>query len=718
MKKNILSLILILFAFAGAKAGDIETIKKNYSQLILAENRSEKELISVLVTDPKETYYSDQMVVELMDRYPIQKAEVSALLDKLQANGTWSDIDYTDKNRSGWQPKRHVERILLLAKAYRMQNSGYYNSTEVEAAIHRAFTYWFDARLISPNWWYTEIGIPKAMGAIMVIFEDKLNRQEKENILKYMKNSKFRMTGQNKVWLAGNVLVRALMQGNMEQVKAARDTIFSEITVGNVEGIKADNSFHQHGAQLQFGNYGAAYIASMGLWSQVLAGTSLALEQSQLDILSRLIDQGYRRTLWKGYMDVNALGRQFFRQAQRHKALSVGFTASMLMDADKPNSTKYRELLDENFYKLSQPAGMTGLYHFWMSDYTVQRRPGWMASVRMSSPRIIGAEALNGDNLKGYYLADGALYVYVDGNEYHNIFPVWDWQKLPGVTAYATTQPLKQLQIKGYHNKSTFVGNVNNGKTGLTSMLLDRDGLRAHKSWIFADDYILCLGAGIRADSGVVVTTSIDQRIKTADLLQLKNNRWLKTTSEDFRKTSDLRFFHDKTGYVIMNVEKGRAVTEKRTGAWKEVMNMYPADFTETKDVMSLWIDHGKDPRNGTYQYLILPASTTSKVKQFDTRPIKVLSNTSKQQAVTIGSTTYVAAYPLADIMVVEGIRFQSTNTGLFMIEEEANRTKVTVVDPTQSQTHMDVTLNGQKQTVQLPGGEEKGTPVIIYFSK
>ena len=70
-----------------------------------------------------------------------------------------------------------------------------------------------------------------------------------------MENAKFGMTGQNKVWLAGNVMMRALLQNDAGLVKMARDTIVSEIVTGKVEGIKDDWSFHQHGAQQQFGNY-------------------------------------------------------------------------------------------------------------------------------------------------------------------------------------------------------------------------------------------------------------------------------------------------------------------------------------------------------------------------------------------------------------------------------------------------------------------------------
>lgn len=110
----------------------------------------------------------------------------------------------------------------------------------------------------------------------------------------------------------------------------ARDTIVSEIVTGKVEGIKDDWSFHQHGAQQQFGNYGLSFVAGMSFFSGIFSGTSLAFDERQLGIISTLIDQGYRWTVWRGKMDVSSLGRQLFHHAQVHKALSLAFSASEL----------------------------------------------------------------------------------------------------------------------------------------------------------------------------------------------------------------------------------------------------------------------------------------------------------------------------------------------------------------------------------------------------
>lgn len=721
VKKNLSTVFLFLLITIHfySHADEIETIKQNYIRLLLSENEKEQELVNRLIKFPKESAVSDQMVVELMDRYHISSEEVVLLLENLQPDGSWKDIDYDSQNRSGWSPKTHVERILILTKVYRLPSSGYFESKEVETAIHKSLQYWIDRKLVSLNWWHNQIGVPKTLGGALILFESKLTPQEKQDALAILNNAKFGMTGQNKVWLAGNVLVRGLLENDFNLVKSARDTIVSEIKIGNDEGIKYDTSFHQHGAQQQFGNYGAAYISSMSFWAQMFSGTTIGFDQSQLNILSNLINNGYRRILWKGYMDVNALGRQFFRMAQIHKAFSVGFSALMLSEVDKVNESKYNDLIKDNFENRGQPTSLTGLYHFWMSDMTVQRRPLWMASVKMSSDRVIGAEAGNGDNLKGYYLADGATYTYVDGDEYSNIYPCWDWRKLPGITSYETNTPLTELSWGGYHNSSNFVGNVNDGQYGITAMDFYRDGITARKAWIFTDDYVLCLGAGISADSGCVVTTSIEQQVKKGDMFQLKNNTWDKTNLVEFTPQNEIRFFSGNKGYIIMEPQKGNALVESRSGKWNYIMNMYSKDLVENKEVLSLWIDHGKDPQNSTYKYLILPAKSQEEVKEFKTEDVQILRNTKEIQAVWLSkeNMAFIASYIPADIQVSKDIYLKSNETGLFILKQDGRKLKITFADPTQQLETIKLEINKKKYNLNLPKGVKRGASVDLEVS-
>jgi len=52
------------------------------------------------------------------------------------------------------------------------------------------------------------------------------------------------------------------------------------------------------------------------------------------------------------------------------------------------------------------------------------------------------------------------------------------------------------------------------GLRGMTAMELDRDGLHAFKSWLFTEDFVVCLGTGLRSDSSLRVSTTVNQCLR------------------------------------------------------------------------------------------------------------------------------------------------------------------------------------------------------------
>lgn len=133
--------------------------QKNFIQLL--GNTGQEQLNAVLEKLPREESASDQMVVELFQRQASQAASIQKYISEQTENGTWPDINYQDQKRSGWEPRVHTERILELTKQYTSPESPYYHSNKVEACIHKALHYWFTAKLVCPNWWYNQIGVPK-----------------------------------------------------------------------------------------------------------------------------------------------------------------------------------------------------------------------------------------------------------------------------------------------------------------------------------------------------------------------------------------------------------------------------------------------------------------------------------------------------------------------------------------------------------------------------
>lgn len=637
----------------------VSLIKRSYIDATVGKDKGKEVLLKKLSTIPPEKEVSDQNVIELQQLYPISPKEIDQLVSTIRTDGSWEDINYADTKRSGWEPKKHTERILKLTKYYYQKRQALKPSeiSRLTNTIHQAMNFWFSQGLVCKNWWYNQIGIPRTLGPAFLLFENEMSEQEKQNAIKVMNKSAFGMTGQNKVWLAGNVLIKALLENDWELTKKAREVITSEITLGQKEGIKADWSFHQHGAQQQFGNYGLSFLCNMSFYSELFAGTSLAFSKEQQSILTSLLLEGYQWIIWQGYLDVNGLNRQLFRNADVDKGFSLLFAAYSLMKSSESEVTdKIKEMIRRNSIASQTPNSLTGNKHFWESDYTIHRTPKWMASVRMASDRVIGTELVNEDNLKGYYMADGALYTYVRGDEYHNIFPFWNWRRIPGITTYESNAPIPNPNRTNSRNHSSCVGGVTYKNTGITAMQLKRNKLEANKAWIFTDDYVLCMGSDIHADSTSTITTSIDQRFS-------KGKVW----SEDNK-----RFFHDNTGYIILQADTCIAITEYKEGQWKDFMGMYKPEILKSS-LFSIYLKHRKDVP-ASYVYLTLPATTQQKVRNFDSEPIHVIRNDKEAQAVVIKDLCYVSVYYPTDILIEGQNPIVISESGTYIIHAKEGK--------------------------------------------
>ncbi len=655
---------LIVFLFVSISDmfpnSEISVVKQNFQKIYL-DDVTGSSLMRELVQHQPGFIISDRVVMELQQRVPFDRDRIERYIKNLRKDGSWTDINYNDTKRSGWAPRLHPERILEMVKAFMSPGVEYYKSPALEKTIHSAMDYWFKAGLKCSNWYYNEIGVPRTLGTAFILFDEYLTADERVNAVRVMENSKFGMTGQNKVWLAGNVMMRAVLQNDFNLVKQARDIIVSEITKGGTEGIKDDWSFHQHGPQQQFGNYGLAYIYTMSLFSGIFADTSLAFSDKQLRILSTLLTEGYQLIIWNGKMDISALGRQFFSSAPLHKALSLAFAANSL-------SGDVSSILMSNCF--SDDNSFVGHKHFWQSDYTVSRRQDWMSTLKMSSQRVIGVESLNGGNTRGYYMADGALYVYRDASGYYDLFPLWDWRRLPGVTAYLDDNaPMPQPDKKDkYTNRTNFVGGLSDGKNGISAMLLRKDGLSADKFWFFADSVIVCLGAGIESDSILKVVTSIEQCWEKGKVHVYRGVEPLSFTEGAVYDINDLKILHNGLGYLFFKNE-GQCIIDaaKVKGSWHDIMQMYPEE-TVSGNVFSIYLNHGKSPENVSYSYMIIPGADSDLLKNFNSDAYRILSNDPNIQSVMHKGVCWAAVKNPSTLDLSVSVSVNFLTAGLYRI--------------------------------------------------
>lgn len=649
--------------------------------------------------------------------------QIAEYIKTLGPDGSWPDIDYKDNHRSGWKPRTHVRRILRMAKAYRLPGQTYARDPALKTAILTGLKHWLDKDYQCPNWWYNKIAVPDLLANTLVFMGDDMPAPLAKQTLTIVSRAKIGMTGQNKTWLASIVFVRALFEGDLEQIKHARETILSELRVTTREGIQPDWSFHQHGPQQQFGNYGSAFGSTITSWGEIFQGTSFALNKEELDIIGNYLLEGPSWILWKGRMDLSGCGRQINHDCQTRKGRGTLKQLERMVRIDPDNAPLYESRLRDN--RDGEGNSLVGNKHFWRSDMMVHRRPDWYASVKMSSRRVIGSETCNSENMRGMHLGDGVLLIYRTGTEYENIQPFWDWHRLPGTTCDQSIKNLTPGKSKCML-PTDFVGGVTDGLHGVAVLDYKRQSLTARKSWFFTDNAIICLGAGITASEGGQVLTSVQQALLQGDVTlpsgkvspgtyQLKAGDWV---------------HHAGIGYQILDGQNPTLNISSQTGDWKDLYPKKP-DNPQQGDVFNLWFDHGKMPKNQSYAYIMVPDARVADISSLSDSAITTLSNTSDLQAVSVSSGEHVMAVFYTPGQFEYDVNVRTTESIQPLKPSNHPRTpqvvevdtpclvmidgnRIFVSDPTQKKKQIQLTVNGRVIPVNLPVGGNAGRTVEV----
>ncbi|GAA3236151.1 polysaccharide lyase family 8 super-sandwich domain-containing protein [Nonomuraea helvata] len=553
------------------------------------------------------------------DRLLAALADPAALVDAPGPGGTWPDIDYAGRDVAAWEPFEHLCRLAGLAR-------------DVPAEALRALDAWLELDPQCPNWWYNRLGAPRLLGDAALLLRPHLSAEQSSRVAHVLERAAWdRMAGQNLLWAAEVAIRRGLLTGDLGVLADAFGRVEGTLAVGEGEGIQADQSFHQHGAQLYSGGYGHAFARDAAALAALAAGTPLAFSGRALAVLADFLLDGQRWMVHGGRYDIACMGRESSRQGNSAQARELAAAARALTDAPRR-----RELADFADRLDSGKPLVAGARYFWRSDYLAVHRPGWSAAVKTSSTRTVLSEAGNGEGLKGRHLCDGFTPLWRTGREHAELWPVWDWRHLPGTTVVYRAGP---LPVSSGFDEDTggsgFSGGLSDGEYGLAAMHLRRDGLEARKAWFFFADEYVALGAGISCDdAGAPVHTTIDQSALTGQVVcdTAVVAPGGTTVCPDVR-----RIHHDGVTYVFPEPATVTVRAGLRRGSWAELNHSQP-DAPLSAPILELWIDHGVRPGDASYAYFAVPGEAGAP------EAISVLANTPRLQAVRHGALGVVQA--------------------------------------------------------------------------
>lgn len=417
------------------------------------------------------------------------------------------------------------------------------------------------------NWWYWYIGAPTYLIKTLMLLEHDL---EEKQILKYLEPidilmNEPTMTGSNRTDIAYIIIGASALEKDAKRLIFARDAIDNIYQyVENGDGFYRDGSFIMHNKVPYIGVYGSILFDSLSNILNVLVNTKFEVTNPMKGNITSWIYDSVEPFIYKGGMMSMVRGRG--PNGGHTTGISIVNSLLRLLDVVKPEDAKriksmikyqvtedtfcdyyngieinqlnlLNEIMQDESILPRDNYEITKVYG--NMDRVVQLKDEYALGISMSSERIYNYESLNADNMKGWYMGDGMVYLYNDDlGQYEGSY--WDnvnRYRMPGVTA--DTQKREELSISNddaYLSNQDFVGGVDlDEKYAVAAMMLESfhsEGgkptsaewsgggapkhacdLMAQKSWFLFDDEMVALGAGINASNGFNVETTIENRM-------------------------------------------------------------------------------------------------------------------------------------------------------------------------------------------------------------
>ncbi|MEU0209880.1 polysaccharide lyase 8 family protein [Streptomyces canus] len=586
---------------------------------------------------------------------------------------------------------RSYGRLWTMTQAYVQPGTGCTGDETLLADVLRGLDH-LSATVYNPstarygNWWEWQIGSPRLLMDTAAALYDHLGPDRvtaacaavdhfipDAMLTDYSGTS----TGANRVDLCRSVVLRGILGSAPDRIALARDAlspVFPYVTKG--DGLYADGSFVQHTWVAYSGTYGQVLLDGLGRLFALLAGSEWEVTDPHRQTVLDSVERAYAPLIHDGLVmdSVNgrAISRGHLKGDDRHVLRGDHFhgqgiiAAIALLAGGASEEERFRwyglvkgwierdtvtPILTAPQFDVADlarlhavaaspvPATPEPVGHtlFAGMDRAVHRRPGFVANIAMASDRIAAYECGNGENPRGWHTGAGMLSWWADGraDQYTDWYwPAVDWYRLPGTTVSTKRLPDRAGGEWGEPKPDVrWVGGTTDGEYAAIGQHLKglESTLRARKSWFCVADAVICLGAGITCTDGVPVETVVD------------NRNLGEGGTQSFVRGRGWAHLEGHGGWLVPG--DLRALREDRTGAWSDI-NASGTTEQRTRRWQTLWLDHGTDPMDASYTYVLMPGASRHAVaaRAADRHWLSVLANDSVCQAVRVDPLGLTAA--------------------------------------------------------------------------
>jgi chondroitin AC lyase len=660
-----------------------------------------------------------QRMCDLLHK-PVTKAELTDAMAHLRDDGSWSDLDYASVTPSTWPPRLHLERMAVMARALTTPGDPDYDQPALKKATFSALDYWLAHDFQNPNWFWNQIGVPQRLSSTLLLLWDTMPPAQKEIAIRILSRAKIGSEGTNLVWLCQIVATRGILQNDANLVAKAYAKIANEVRVilTRNNGVQSDWSFTFHGPLLYSWGYGIAFLHDNCDLALLVYGTRFAYPAEKIQLLRDCTLDGAQWMTRGNVNDLGTEGRETSRPNHVDTAL-IGIGDDLLkLGAGRANEIKAM-MARVNSTDVPQ---LNGNKAFWRTDFMVHQRAGYYASARLYSARTRNTEWGNGEALQNFYIADGCNLLMQTGQEYYNIEPIWDWQKIPGTTVvqlanFGPTPDGKFIPPQNtivHNTKEQFVGGVSDGSYGIFGGRFTRDDLKDNKAWFFFDDEYVCLGSGITCTGPDPVATTLDQCF-----LQGKVLADGQTLTAGEHTVEQARWaLHDHVGYVFLEPANLHIRNAEQHGSWRDIdKDGSPEPISRL--VFKAWIDDGSHPHDASYAYAVLPATNADSIEKYAAHPgVTVVANGDDLQAVWQSSLNIGGAifYSVGAVELRKGLTVSVDQPCMILLRGA----EISVSNPISKplSVHVKVSRDGTEAQaeIHLPAGLKAGSTVTSHL--
>lgn len=466
-------------------------------------------------------------------------------------------------------------------------------------------------------------------------------------------------------------------------------------TSGTIGGIKVDGTTFHHGGF--YPGYTTGVLATVGQFIAFTNGTGFELtEDARRHMKSAFIAMRNYCNLYEWGIGIS--GRHPFGgkmgsddiEAFANIALSgdlsgQGNTFDRGLAADYLRLVRNGDTPNARFFKkegIKTAQAPQGFFVYNYGSAGIFRRADWMVTLKGYTTDVWGSEIYVKDNRYGRYQSYGSVQIMGKGTPVSRagsgfVQEGWDWNRLPGTTTIHLPFELLDSPLKGTtmaHSKENFSGSSSlDGKNGMFAMKLMERGYEnftpdfvARKSVFCFDNRMICMGTGITNSNAdyPTETTLFQTKYNGKDSKVGDDNYWLHDGYDNY--------YHVVDGNVRTQVAEQESRHEKTRAVTKGTFS-------------SAWIEHGKAPKDGTYEYMVLIQPSDSDLDELRKAPAYEVLQRDQTAHVVYDKKTGITAYAAFGTYQPESDKLIASipaETMVMYAKESAKGIRLSICDP------------------------------------